>query len=119
LALSSPDDFFSSIGLWFRSTIHPQSIVSLSADIPMSTIHTVHPPICWITALATVPGDLIYFHDLIQMNGALKMVSSVGGLSPGPIGHESSALPLDHEFLVVVEESFILQVIPIILSKTH
>jgi hypothetical protein len=29
---------------------------------------------------------------LIQVNGALKMVSTVGGLNPGPLGHEYSAL---------------------------
>jgi hypothetical protein len=26
------------------------------------------------------------------VNGALKMVSTVGGLNPGPLGHEYSAL---------------------------
>ena len=29
---------------------------------------------------------------LIQVNGALKMVSTVGGLNPGPLCHESSSL---------------------------
>ncbi len=64
----------------------------------MSNINKVHPPICKITYStcnsATVPGDKICFHDLIQMkNGLLS-----GGLNQGPLGHESSALPLDHKF---------------------
>ena len=32
------------------------------------------------------------FQALIQMNGAWKMVCIVGGLNPGPLGNESSAL---------------------------
>ncbi len=72
----------------------------------MSTIHKVYSPICWIVvSLATLPGDLICFHNLIQMKGALKFGLLSGGLNPGPLRHESSALPLDHEFLLVLEES--------------
>jgi hypothetical protein len=39
-------------------------------QIFMSTIHKVYPPICRITAYATVSGDYFCFYDLIQMNGA-------------------------------------------------
>ena len=73
-------------------------ILSYESGFYKPTALKVHPPISGITAFATMPGRLehssISFCSrlLIQMNGAWKMVSSVGGLNPWAFRHESSAL---------------------------
>ncbi len=69
------------------------------------TVLKAHPPFCRITAYATMLGQFplnLCFHALIQMNGAWKMVSTVGGLNPRPLNHESSALTTRPWLLVYV-----------------
>ena len=56
----------------------------------------VHPPICGITAHATMPGEsfsTIFVPSFDPNEWCLKNGLHSRGLNPGPIGHESSALP--------------------------
>ena len=97
LALSSPDEFFSSIGLWSWSTIHPQRVYSLGADIYVN--HPQSPPSHlqdYSTCNSARWLNLFPWFDpneWCMKNGLLS-----GGLNSGPLGHESSALPLDHGY---------------------
>ncbi len=63
------------------------SSLAIKLDFYKPTVLKVHPPFSRITADATVPHWLeitsmfLLFHDLIQMNGAWKIVSTVGVLT--------------------------------------
>ncbi len=64
------------------------SSLVMKLDFYKPTVLKVHPPISRITAHATIPGRLKHsiisscFRFFIQMNGAWKMVSSVGVWTP-------------------------------------
>ncbi len=79
------------------STIHPQSIYSLGADICVN--HPQSPPSHlqdYSTCNSARWLNLFPWYDPNEWclkNGLLSK-----GLNPGPLGHESSALPLDHKF---------------------
>ncbi len=89
--------FSSSFGLWSWSTIHPQSIYSLGADIYVN--HPQSPPshfqdysTCksarWLNLFPWFdPNEWGIKNDLLNV-----------GLNPGLLGQESTALPLEHEF---------------------
>ncbi len=88
--------FFFFVGLWSQSadklTIHsiPCSWIFISQPF-----HKVHPPICGITAHATMPGysfSTIFVPSFDPNEWCLKNGLHSGGLNPGPLGHESSAL---------------------------
>ncbi len=89
--------FSSSIGLWYWSTIHPQSVNSLGAYIYVD--HPQSPPSHlqdYSTCNSARWLNLFPWFDpneWCMKNGLLS-----GGLNPGPLGHESSALPLDHGY---------------------
>ena len=73
-------------------------ILRYEAGFYKPTIFKVHLPISRVTAYATMPSRLehsiIFFapHCWSKWKSVCKMVSSVGGLNPQPISHESSAL---------------------------
>jgi hypothetical protein len=100
--------FFSSIVLWSWSTIHPQSVYSLGADIYVS--HPQSPPSHlqdYSTCNSARWLNLFPWFDpneWCMKNGLLS-----GGLNPGPRSHESSALPLDHGYSPVAIYIYIFQ----------
>jgi hypothetical protein len=81
--------FSSSIGLWSRSTIHPQSVY-----------------ICQPFTKSTLPFAGLQHMQQCQVIKFVSMIWSKcmknsllsEGLNPGPLSHESSALPLDHGY---------------------
>jgi len=89
--------FSSSVGLWSWSTIHPQSVYSLGADIYVN--YSQSPPShlqdysAWNRVRWLILFPWFDPNEWCMKNGLLS-----GGLNPGPLDHESSVIPLSIQF---------------------
>ncbi len=98
--------FFVLFCCWILVLVSWQAFISsfsYEAGFYKPTVLKLHPPLCRITAHATVPR---YFSTiLVSFFWSKLMVHDIWSLQRGrdsnsrPLGHESSPLPLDHSVL--------------------
>jgi hypothetical protein len=87
------EGFFVGIWSWLADKLH--LILSYEAGFYEPTVFKVHSPFLQDYSIcnnARLISNQFLLQVFDQMNGAWKMVSSVGGLNPRPLSHESSAL---------------------------